>query len=181
MNVWDNKSTDSMPKPGPAPAMEPEQAADLAALAAAAQGDPAAAPDAQQAQQTSNEPQPPSAAALQIAAMAVGILRPLAAYAVPSLKNAPDELWAPVPEGLAAVLDHYGASAEWMQSPWARLGLSLTPLLAFAAVESMKEAKQKPKAETITASVAPPPPAPDAAPADTPAYTVSFGTSAVTP
>lgn len=121
-----------------------EQAADLAALtSAAAEGAPQALEQAP-GQAQSNEPQPPSAAAMQIAAMLVGIVRPIAIYAVPGLREAPAELWEPVPEGVAGVLDLYGANAEWMQSPWARLAFSLAPLAAFAAVKAMDE---KPKAK----------------------------------
>lgn len=121
-----------------------EQAADLAALQAAAAGaEPA--PGAQVADAEAQAIAPPSAAAMQMAAMAVGILKPIICFAVPSLREAPGELWEPIPEGVAAVMDHYGASAEWMQSPWARLGLSVAPLCAFAAVQAMNA--PKPKAE----------------------------------
>lgn len=156
--------------------MTPEQAADLAALTAGA-AEPVQDAAQQQAQQAANEPQPPSAAALQIAAMAVGMLRPLLCYAVPSLKNAPDELWAPIPEGLGAVLDQYGASAEWMSTPWARLAISITPLAAFAAVEAMAAAKEKPT-KTLTApneAAMMAAPVTDGAPAVPGAKTVTFG------
>lgn len=122
-----------------------EQAADLAALQAAAAGaEPAPGTVAEAEAQAVA---PPSAAAMQMAAMAVGILKPIICFAVPSLREAPGELWEPIPEGVAAVMDHYGASAEWMQSPWARLGLSVAPLCAFAAVQAMKEPKPKEAAE----------------------------------
>ena len=118
-----------------------EQAADLAALQAAAAGQEAAPGAA--AEPIEQGPQPPSAAAMQMAAMAVGILKPIICFAVPSLREAPGELWEPIPEGVAAVMDHYGASAEWMQSPWARLGLSVAPLCAFAAVQAMQAPPKK--------------------------------------
>lgn len=121
-----------------------EQAADFAALQAAAAENTAPVMAQAQGQVQDTGPQPPSAAALQIAAMVVGMLRPIAAYAVPSLREAPDALWEPIPEGVAAVLDHYGADADWLQSPWARLAFSLAPLAAFAAMKSMDE---KPKAK----------------------------------
>lgn len=124
-----------------------EQAAELAALTAAANegapGQPAAAEPEQQG------PQPPSAAALQVAGMAVGMLRPLLAYALPALRTAPEELWEPIPEGVAVVLDHYGMEAEWMQSPWARLGFAVAPLAAFAAIEAMKQPPKAEAAQTI--------------------------------
>lgn len=141
-----------------------EQAADLAALQAAAAGAPPA-PGAQPEQAEAGTIQPPSAAALQMAAMAVGMLRPIVCFAVPSLRAAPDELWQPIPEGVAAVMDHYGASAEWMQSPWARLGFSLAPLAAFAAMDAMSKPKEAPRVG-MTAEA---PPAPE-----TP-KTVTFG------
>lgn len=131
-----------------------EQAADLAALqAAAAAGEPAAPGQPVEAEQQG--PQPPSAAAMQMAVMAVGILRPIICFAVPSLRTAPGELWEPVPEGVAAVMDHYGASAEWMQSPWARLGMSLAPLAAFAAIDAMSKPKEPPR-QALTAEAPPP-------------------------
>lgn len=123
--------------------VDPERKADLAALHAAVSEQVQAQTPLQE---PDRGPQPPSAAALQMATMAVGIIRPLVAFAVPALRSAPDELWSPVPEGVAAVMDHYGASADWMQNPWARLGISLAPLAAYAAVESMKaKPKDEPK------------------------------------
>lgn len=147
-----------------------EQAADLAALQAAAAG--AAPAPGGAVVEADTGPQPPSAAALQMAGVAVGMLRPIVTYAVPSLRGAPDELWAPVPEGVAAVMDHYGASAEWMQSPWARLAFSLAPLVAFAAVSAMNE---KPKAEA--AGEVAPQAAADQAPAENLSKTVQIGTA----
>lgn len=96
---------------------------------------------------------------MQMAAMAVGMLRPLICYAVPTLRDAPGELWEPIPEGVAAVMDHYGASADWMQSPWARLGFSLAPLAAYAAVSAMNKPKEEPKRVGLSAE---PPKAPEA-------------------
>lgn len=120
------------------PAMQPEQAADLAALKSGATAQPGPV-------QEEEVIQPPSQAALQMAAMAVGLAKPLVCFAVPSLQGAPDELWAPVPEGVAAVLDLYGANADWMKNPWARLGLSLMPLVAYAAVQAMNKPPEEPK------------------------------------
>lgn len=120
-----------------------EQAADLAALTAAAtegSGAPVATTDQAQA-----GPQPPSASAIQLATMAVGMLRPLLGFAVPALRNAPDELWQPIPEGVAGVLDHYGMQAEWLESPWARLAFAMAPLAAYAALETMKEKPKEPE------------------------------------
>lgn len=150
-----------MSEAAPAPS---EQAADLAALQGmAAAGEPAAPGQPEQADQPAI--QPPSAAAMQMAALAVGILRPIVCYVVPSLRTAPDELWEPIPEGVAAVMDHYGASAEWMQSPWARLGFSLAPLAAFAAMDAMSKPKE-PERVGIKAEAPPAPQAPK---------TVTFG------
>lgn len=131
-----------------------EQAADLAALTAAAQGDaPAAAPGAQPEQQG---PQPPSAASVALATMLVGMLKPIACYLAPALKKAPDELWAPVPEGMAAVLDHYDlGESELLRNPWARLGLSCAPLIAYAAMNAEPE-KPAGKPQALAAPAAPP-------------------------
>lgn len=149
------------------PEVAAEQAADLAALEAAAGGQASAA--AAPAAAACAEPQPPSAAAMQIARMAVGMLRPLALFAAPSLREAPDELWDQVPEGVAAVLDHYGADQQWMTSPWARLAFSLAPLAAFAAVQAMNEPKKPQQALE-------PPAPPPGAPAVPGARTVTIGT-----
>lgn len=151
-----------------------EQAADLAALQGmAAAGEPATPGQPEQAEPGAI--QPPSAAALQMATLAVGILRPIVCYVVPSLRTAPGELWEPVPEGVAAVMDHYGANAEWMASPWARLGFSLAPLAAFAAIEGMKAKPEEPKrtapaGPALTAEAPPPAEGPK---------TVTFGASPV--
>lgn len=149
-----------------------EQAADLAALQAAAGGAPGPQGGAV-AEQQAEGPPPPSAAAMQMAAMAVGIMKPIICFAVPSLREAPSELWEPIPEGVAAVMDHYGASAEWMNSPWARLGLSLAPLACFAAVEAMKD---KPKAEPQAQAISLEAKAPDVVAGS---KTVTFGAPAV--
>lgn len=130
-------------------AAEAEQAADLAALQAAAAGAEPAPGAVAAAEGEAQALQPPSAAAMQMAAMVVGMARPIVCFAVPSLRDAPGELWQPVPEGIACVMDHYGASAEWMQSPWARLGMSLMPLVAFAAVQAMKEPPKKDEGEPL--------------------------------
>lgn len=147
-----------------------EQAADLAALQAAAAPPAPQGPrgDYLEPGERMDEVLPPSAAAMAMAATIVGVCRPLAAYAMPALRGAPDELWEPVPEGVAAVLDHAGASAEWMRSPWARLAMSLVPLVAYAAAAAMQE---KPR-EALEAAPAP------GAPAEPGAATVSFGTVA---
>lgn len=139
-----------------------EQAADLAALQTqAAEGAPApGAPGAAPAQPGQNS--------LQVAALAVGMMRPIIGYAVPALRTAPEELWQPVPEGVAAVLDHYNLGADWMNSPWARLAVSLAPLAAYAAMNAEKP-DDKP------APLAAPVPAPDPAPAQAGSDRVSFG------
>lgn len=119
------------------PGASAEQAADLAALQAAASPQPVpGAPVADQAAEQG--PPEPSAAALQVAALAVGILRPVIAYAVPSLRAAPDELWAPIPGGVAGILDHYGVGLEALDNPWARLAMACAPLAAYAAVQAMQ-------------------------------------------
>lgn len=117
-----------------------EQAADLAALTAAA-GEGTPLDNSVQPQ----APQPPSASAIQLASMAVAMLRPLIGFAVPVLRNAPDELWEPIPEGVAGVLDHYGMQPEWLESPWAKLAFAMAPLAAFAALETMKEKPKEPE------------------------------------
>lgn len=120
-----------------------EQAADLAVLQAAAGGGvqpvTGAAPDDDAIPE-------PSAAAMQVAQLAVSMMRPVIAYAVPALRSAPDALWEPVPGGVAGIMDHYGIGADAIKSPWARLALACAPLAAFAAMEAMKE-QPSPKPE----------------------------------
>jgi len=126
------------------PAASAEQAADLAALTAAAQGE-APAPGAQA--DKPQEIQPPTEASMALAGMLVGMAKPIICYAVPSLKKAPAELWMPIPEGVAAVLDHYDmGESEFMRNPWARLAFSLAPLAAFAAINAEPEEKPEQKA-----------------------------------
>ena len=110
-----------------------EQAADLAALQAMATPEAPAAP----AQALAEVPQGPSVQALQLAAMAVSIIRPLASYAVPALRTAPDALWDPIPQGLAGVLDHYDLG-EHIDNPWIGLALACAPLAAYGVMESAK-------------------------------------------
>lgn len=129
-------------QPADQPTTSAEQAADLAALMNAAAPATEAGAQVQQQQQ---EPAGPSVAALQVAELAVGILLPVIAYAVPSLRAAPAELWEPIPAGVAGILDHYGVGMDELQSPWARLALSCAPLLAFAAVEAMKAPPKAPE------------------------------------
>jgi hypothetical protein len=114
-----------------------EQAADLAALQAMAAPDaPAAALQVQE-----QAPPGPSVQSLQLAALAVSIIRPLASYAVPALRTAPDALWEPIPQGLAGVLDHYDLG-EHINNPWIGLALASAPLAAYAVMESAKAKPQ---------------------------------------
>lgn len=124
-----------------------EQRADLAALTAAA-GQAEQGAQQQQVQEQADAPMPqPTAAALAAAAMLVSMGRPLVEFAVPALRGAPEELWMPVPEGIAAVVDHYGGGAEWMRHPLARLGMALAPLAAYGAAMSMQgKGKSEPQA-----------------------------------
>lgn len=119
--------------------MSAEQAADLAALqqsAADAPPPPGQAAPGEAGQDA--EPAPPSAGSLQAAAMLVGILRPLLGFALKSLKDAPDELWEPLPAGVAGVLDHYSVDgAEWLRNPWVRLAFCGAPLAAYVVAQEM--------------------------------------------
>jgi hypothetical protein len=154
------------------PSMAAEQAADFAALQAAA-NEADAGPGAPAQAEAPAELAPPSAASLQLAAMAVTMVKPLICFAVPALQRAPEELWGPVPEGVAGILDHYGlGESELLRSPWGRLAFSLAPLAAFAAMESMKDKPKDKPAEMLEA----PPPAP--APATEASKTVTFGAPA---
>jgi hypothetical protein len=121
-----------------------EQAADHAAMmAAATAGAPGAPGTPATAEETEDKPKEPSAKAMRAAVLIVSIVQPLACFVVPSLAKAPQALWEPIPEGVAGVLDHYKL-AEQIEGPWIGLAMCCVPLAAFAAAESMKE-EPKPK------------------------------------
>lgn len=142
-----------------------EQAADLAALQAMAAPDTPPA----QVQAQAEAPQGPSVQSLQLAALAVSIIRPLACYAVPGLRTAPDALWEPIPQGLAGVLDHYDLG-EHIDNPWVGLALACAPLAAYGVMESAK-AKPADKPERVQG-----PDLTAQAPTETPGQkTVTFG------
>lgn len=119
--------------------MSTEQAADLAALKASAADAPPTPGQAQPVEAGQDDgPAPPSAGSLQAAAMMVGMVRPLLGFAVKSLKDAPDELWEPLPAGVAGVLDHYSVDgAEWLRNPWVRLAFCGAPLAAYVVAQEM--------------------------------------------
>ncbi len=151
-------------------AIDAEQASDLAALQLAAG-------EGQGAPQALAEPEPersgPSEKSLHVAALIVGIVRPIAGYAMPSLREAPDALWEPIPQGVAGLLDHYDLS-EHIDNPWAGLAMACAPLAAFAAMEAIKNKPQeaKPKEPGQLA-------APAQVPSETPGQkTVTFGAPA---
>lgn len=151
--------------------IDAEQASDLAALqVAAGEGQGATAPVAEQGPQIRE----PSEQSKQLAVLIVGIARPLVCFAVPALRNAPDELWEPVPQGVAGVLEHYDLS-QHIDNPWAGLALCCAPLAVFGATEAMKD-RPKPKEpqqlETFAA------PVPEDAPGQ---KTVTFGAAAPVP
>lgn len=119
-----------------------EQRADLAALMLAADGAPPA-PGAAPAEAEGLAP--PSAQSLGLATMLLAAVRPLLCFVVKPLAKAPEELWAPLPEGMAAVLDHYDVgNAEFLRNPWARLGLACVPLAGYVAMNMPSEAEAKP-------------------------------------
>lgn len=160
-------------------AIEGEQAADLAALQAQANPSPAPGETTGTGGQVAEQgPAEPSAQAVQVATLAVGMMRPMVAYVVPSLRAAPDELWEPIPAGVAGILDHYGIGMDALANPWARLAISCAPLAAFAAVEAMKEApKKEPAAAADVLDLAASQPA-AAEPAQAGQKTVTFGAPA---
>lgn len=127
-------------KPG---AMSSEQAADFAAIQASAAGD-AVQPGQELAQQG---PQQPTAQAMGAAGLFVGIAQPILCATVRGLREAPKELWEPVTEGIAGLLDHYGLASEAMNGPWARFAFSVAPLAGFVVIAQMKTEAEKPKTE----------------------------------
>lgn len=148
--------------------IDAEQASDLAALQmAAGEGQGAAGPVAEQEPQRTE----PSEQSKQLAVLIVGIARPLVCYAVPALRSAPDELWDPVPQGVAGLLDHYDLS-QHIDNPWAGLALCCAPLAVFAASEAMKEKPKAREPQQLDNFAAP-------VPGDAPGQkTVTFGAAA---
>ncbi len=150
-----------------------EQAQHLARIQGqAVPTDAATAPGAQQPADDADEMPEPGAMAQQAAAVIMTIVRPLASFAVPQLRDAPDELWAPIPEGLAAVLEEYGGdNLAIMKNPWVRLGMCCAPLAIYATQHAPQ--KTAPDALAAPASVVLEAPRPDAAAASQ--KTVTFG------
>lgn len=130
-------------KPG---AMSAEQAADLAAIQASAAGE-AVQPGQEVATQG---PPPPSAQAMGAAGLFVGIAMPILCATVRGLREAPQELWEPVTEGVAGLLDHYGLASEALNGPWARFAFSVAPLAGFVVIAQMKAEADKPRTEAQT-------------------------------
>ncbi len=150
--------TDTGEKPG---AMSAEQGADFAAIQAAAAGADVAAPVP--GQEVATEQQGPSAQAMGVAAMVMGVAQPLLCYAVRGLDTAPAQLWDPVTESVAGLLDHYGLARPELQGPWAKLAISVVPLAGMVALARMNE-PEPPKKEGQQAIAGPdltatPPPA----------------------
>jgi hypothetical protein len=116
-----------------------EQAADLAAIMASVNGAEVAAAPAGQVQ----EQQGPSAEAMGVAGLLVGIIKPIACVAIAGVKDAPDELWEPVAGGIAGLLDHYGLANEALSGPWAKFGFSIAPIAGFAAIAMINQPKKE--------------------------------------
>lgn len=130
-------------------AMSSEQAADFARLQADAAPAPAPAPTGQGGEAQASEQAQPSEASIRMAAVLLGMLRPVLCVALPALRSANDELWEPLPLGVAGVLDHYNATgAKWLQGPWMGLALCAAPLVGHCAMVELS----KPKAPKALAS-----------------------------
>lgn len=142
-----------------------EQAADWAALQAGAAGAVTAPASQAQAEQG---PPPPTAQAMGVAAMVIGAARPLLCHVVKGLDSAPDELWGPVTESTAGLLDHYGLARPELQGPWAKLAMSVLPLAGLVAIHRMQnpEPEEPPKSAIYQVPGAIPPPAPSQAEID---------------
>ncbi len=125
------------------PGVSPEQAADLAAIRAGVAGEAIADPVGEAGELA---PAGPSADAMGAAALVVGIAQPILCATVKGLQDAPGELWGPVTESLAGLMDHYGIAAE-ISNPWARFGIACAPLAGFALMARMQEEENKPKTD----------------------------------
>lgn len=120
-----------------------EKAADLASLEARAVSTDQAAPGAPGAAAAADQVQPPSEQSMMFAGILLRAVRPLAGYAVPALKEAPDELWGPAVEGTAALLDHYGVGGSaFASTPWGRFAFGVVPLVGFVAVHQLTAPKE---------------------------------------
>lgn len=131
---------------GGRPGVSPEQAADLAAIRAGVAGEAVADPVGEGGELA---PAAPSADAMGAAALVVGIAQPILCATVKGLKEAPAELWGPVTESMAGLLDHYGIAAE-IANPWARFAIACAPLAGFAMMARMEADKDKPKTDADT-------------------------------
>lgn len=118
-------------------AMSAEQGADFAAIQAAAAGAEVQAPAP--GQEVAAEQQGPSSQALGLSAMVMAAGRPLLCHLVRGLNTAPDELWLPVMESVAGILDQYGLARPELQGPWAKLAISILPLAGMVAIARMSE------------------------------------------
>lgn len=147
-------------KPQAPEAMSQEQAADLAALQAAANvpqpgvADPMAPPAG------------PAPGTLQDAALLIGIARPILEIGFAPLRGAAPEAWAALHEPVAALMEHYGLNmGEVMTNPWARLALGAAPLAMHAYGNITAEQDKKPATESQALQAANiSAPAPEAAP-----------------
>jgi hypothetical protein len=128
------------------PGVSPEQAADLAAIRASVAGEAVTDPAGEGGELA---PAGPSADAMGAAALVVGIAQPILCATVKGLSEAPADLWGPVTESMAGLLDHYGLAAE-ISNPWARFGIACAPLAGFALMARMQEEKDKPKTDADT-------------------------------
>lgn len=131
---------------GGRPGVSPEQAADLAAIRAGVAGEAVTDPAGEGGELVQAGP---SADAMGAAALVVGIAQPILCATVKGLKDAPAELWGPVTESMAGLLDHYGIAAE-ISNPWARFGIACAPLAGFALMARMEAEKDKPKTDADT-------------------------------
>lgn len=119
-------------------AMSAEQGADFAAIQAAAAGAEVQAPAPGQ-EVAEQGPAKPSAQAMGVAGMVIGVVQPLLCHTVRGLNTAPAQLWDPVTESVAGLLDHYGLARPELQGPWAKLGISILPLAGMVAIARMSE------------------------------------------
>ena len=142
-------------------AMSAEQGADFRAIQAAAAGAEVQEPAPGQ-EVAEQGPAKPTAQAMGVAVMVMGVAQPLLCYAVRGLDTAPAQLWDPVTESVAGLLDHYGLARPELQGPWAKLAISVVPLAGMVALARMSEPEpQKQEGQQAIAapdlSAAPPP------------------------
>lgn len=122
-------------------AMPDEQAADLAALEAAAALENEVPPAQAKAEAAAVESQ--GAQAMTDAGMLLKIARPVLERIFPAARGADASAWDALQEPIGELFAHYGVSmGDMLQNPWAKLALASVPL-AYHVWDNQQKAAPK--------------------------------------